>query len=585
MSGEIKALGKTPIEIIYRPNSNTTAQATFKLTTTEFNSEPCEVRVVGSAKPGKMSVNQEDAPYYYDDQREEPDEMSEYKRETSKTKTKTLLSNKPSKYAKRPTSGVKLKQIDKTKLSTFRNDGEGTARKSDHPDTARKSEFKETLDEGFLTLKTKLTADEQEFISKYRQLEELDKVKEIKFFECLGDPPITSEDIEFYKEKRQNFIDDTNMQRFKNTKYITEADTDRVIVDTNLPMELKPQLDLYQNNHFELRKRCLNLMLKYINQMVIRQRAGKRLMQIKNKLKEQHMNVNEEDKHIVFNDWKFSSDIEHPKMPVEAGLTSIKEKVEGEMPTNFDDMLPFKPIEDLDFEIYNYKPFEVPKMSHYIPVLDEKPKRQGCEHEYAIRGPRGDPASFIRPHKEKILSLPESIKKPFDMPRTYLIMPHPTLRAYVPLKKFTEIDPEFYLQPHPIPRVVPDDDLSIRADRTLDYASRFLRKNDANLMNTDIPGYVGINTIEKIPLDFFEPKEYKRCTIKEGMTCDRTLERKPVKLPAADEVDYPSDEDSGNENELEDEVIQQLDMEEGLEEKDSEFLDKNDGIISMSYNI
>lgn len=163
-------------------------------------------------------------------------------------------------------------------------------------------------------------------------------------------------------------------------------------------------------------------------------------------------------------------------------------------------------------------------------------------------------------------------------------MPHPTLRAYVPYKKFTEIDPEFYLQPHAIPRVIPEDDLSIRGDKTLDFASRFLRKNDLSLINSDIPGYVGINTIEKIPLDYFEPEEYKRCVIQEGLTCDRTLERKPVRLPHADEVDYPSDEDSGNENELEDEVIQHLDMEEGLEQKDSKFIDKNDGIISMAYN-
>lgn len=40
MQGEIKALEKTPIEIMYRPSTNTTAQAKFKMTTTEFNSKP-----------------------------------------------------------------------------------------------------------------------------------------------------------------------------------------------------------------------------------------------------------------------------------------------------------------------------------------------------------------------------------------------------------------------------------------------------------------------------------------------------------------------------------------------------------------
>lgn len=38
-------------------------------------------------------------------------------------------------------------------------------------------------DDAFATVKAKLTPNEQDFILKYRQLEELDKVKEIKFFQ------------------------------------------------------------------------------------------------------------------------------------------------------------------------------------------------------------------------------------------------------------------------------------------------------------------------------------------------------------------------------------------------------------------
>lgn len=370
LTGEIKAMDKTPIEIVYRPSTNTTAQATFKMTTTEFNSQPCIVRIVGSATAGSIDVSSKiQNPYYIEDPQsyQDIDEESEHRLDVTKTKSKTLLRNKPQQYSKRPGSGVKLKKIDQSQLSTTRKGVE----------TDRQSEDRQALVETQPTIKTKLTPDEQEFITKYRQLEELDKVKEIKFFECLGDPPITDEEIDEHRKKRKDIIDKINKMRFDNTRYTTETDTDRVVVDTDLPMELNPQLDLYQNNHFELRKRCLDLMLKYVNQMVIRQRAGKRLMQIKNKLKDQTLHVHDESKEIVFTDWKFAQNIEFPKMPVEAGLTSIKEKVEGEMPTNFDDMMPFKPIEDLDFEIYNYKPFEIPKMSHYIPVLDDKPKRQG----------------------------------------------------------------------------------------------------------------------------------------------------------------------------------------------------------------
>ena len=35
----------------------------------------------------------------------------------------------------------------------------------------------------------KLSAEEQEFIKEYRTLEELEREKGIKFFQCVGDPP------------------------------------------------------------------------------------------------------------------------------------------------------------------------------------------------------------------------------------------------------------------------------------------------------------------------------------------------------------------------------------------------------------
>jgi hypothetical protein len=171
MSGDIKPMGKTQLEIIYRPNSNTTAQATFKMTTTEFNSKPCYVRVVGASKPGDIPPRTDITYYNNQDNTYEEDE-SRYE----DTKPKTLLG---SKYTKRPTSGVKLKQIDHTQLSTTRKGPQSSKRLQE---TARNGEDTQPED-GFPVLKTKLSSDETAFIQKYRQLEELDKVKEIKFFE------------------------------------------------------------------------------------------------------------------------------------------------------------------------------------------------------------------------------------------------------------------------------------------------------------------------------------------------------------------------------------------------------------------
>lgn len=234
MVGEIKALSNTPIEILYRPSTNTTAQATFKLTTTEFNSKPEEVRVVGSAVPGTINIGTRDKIEVEDYGRgyDDIDEESDYP-PMARDRPRTLLNDKSAKYQKRPGSGVKLQKLDSNKLSTVR-DKEG-----DKP----AEEMMGTLP----TLKIKLTPDEVEFITKYRQLEDLDKVKEIKMFRCLGDPPITDEDVDFHKQRRSDYIDGKNLEKYHDTQYTTELDTD-------IPPGLNPQLDLYQNNHFELRK-------------------------------------------------------------------------------------------------------------------------------------------------------------------------------------------------------------------------------------------------------------------------------------------------------------------------------------------
>lgn len=42
----------------------------------------------------------------------------------------------------------------------------------------------------------KLSVDEQEFIKEYRKLEDLEREKGIKFFQCVGDPPHTDEFVE-----------------------------------------------------------------------------------------------------------------------------------------------------------------------------------------------------------------------------------------------------------------------------------------------------------------------------------------------------------------------------------------------------
>ena len=82
--------------------------------------------------------------------------------------------------------------------------------------------------------------------------------------------------------------------------------------------------------------------------MIIRQRAGKRLMKIKAWFKAHNIKTREDCKRMVVEDWKMSqnvfldeendvdfkfklnpNNIQYPRMPVEASLSSFKEKVEA----------------------------------------------------------------------------------------------------------------------------------------------------------------------------------------------------------------------------------------------------------------
>tara|TARA_B100000780_G_scaffold105642_1_gene73969 strand:+ start:79 stop:234 length:156 start_codon:yes stop_codon:yes gene_type:complete len=47
-----------------------------------------------------------------------------------------------------------------------------------------------------------------------------------------------------------------------------------------------PKWDIYENNHFAMRKRLVTIFLKVANKLIIRMRAGKRLKSLKKKFEE-----------------------------------------------------------------------------------------------------------------------------------------------------------------------------------------------------------------------------------------------------------------------------------------------------------
>lgn len=69
----------------------------------------------------------------------------------------------------------------------------------------------------------------------------------------------------------------------------------------------------------------------------------------------------------------------------ETNIASFLEKIDATPVINFDDLVEFKEIEELHFEVELYKPFALPAASSYEPMFKEKPYRPGCEYESTIR--------------------------------------------------------------------------------------------------------------------------------------------------------------------------------------------------------
>ena len=80
----------------------------------------------------------------------------------------------------------------------------------------------------------KLNEEELAFLIDYRRLEDLEREKGIKFFECIGDPPATDKFVNSIETKRDNFMLNTdNKMRSKDTnRFATEINNDKVCVPT-----------------------------------------------------------------------------------------------------------------------------------------------------------------------------------------------------------------------------------------------------------------------------------------------------------------------------------------------------------------
>ena len=163
-----------------------------------------------------------------------------------------------------------------------------------------------------------------------------------------------------------------------------------------------------------MRRRLVAIWLKAANLLITRNRAGKRLAKIKQKLKQEGVKSRADARRFVVEDWKNALNIKvveneaednienikfrftfslqavqsaQMKLPLEyeTNIASFMEKVEANPPINFDDLASFDHVEPLDFEIQKYQKIPLAQVSTFDPLDSDKIFRPGCEYESILK--------------------------------------------------------------------------------------------------------------------------------------------------------------------------------------------------------
>jgi hypothetical protein len=93
------------------------------------------------------------------------------------------------------------------------------------------------------------------------------------------------------------------------SRFAPAINHDRVVADTNIDLKDKPKWDAFDNNHFSMRKRLVEIFLKASNKLITRMRAGKRLTKIKERFRTEGVKSKEDAKRMVLEDWKTAQNI------------------------------------------------------------------------------------------------------------------------------------------------------------------------------------------------------------------------------------------------------------------------------------
>jgi len=386
---------------------------------------------------------------------------------------------------------------------------------------------------------------EKQFLERFNQIQMLDKEKNIKFFQCIGDPKISEEGENTIKGEREDHRN-AFLNRYENdgvTRYEVQLDQGLPIVGEIVP-KYHPTYDNLKNDNIRKRRRVLHKLMSYVSKKILKSRKKKRLDKIKKFLggattraevrqlveedwqRAEYFGVGKRD-FVMFNFQYSSNSILDMRLPlqVENSAANLSYKFELNQRIGFDDFTPIDPLPYSDIEVMGYTILDPPMIINYPPIEANRKDRKGAEEEYSISGPTG-PVEKVSDTLELMEPVPIVLKKPPNVESYKFVCPHPTLKTFVPYFDVTETDPEFALQPK---KLQFQDSLDPTTDGDYDVLYReFL---------SSAPGMDSTRAVSTIPLEFTNYYTHRF-----NLVSDFGFEENWEKM-CPDLIDKPYDED------------------------------------------
>ncbi|CAD8145233.1 unnamed protein product [Paramecium pentaurelia] len=536
IKGIVPGKGGIDISITYSPQVNVTEVMEVELKIAQFDFEPLCIKIMGS---GRFPENKKTL---------RPSSTKKLKSITNSSRPKLLQNTQEIPIGESPKPG-ETQQIEnqvQERSKTLKMTKSNKLKRS-------QSQQQESNDNiGIDKLKGRQLL-EKSYLDHFNQIQSLDKEKEMRFFQCVGDPPINESQVQDIILERQQYLNNylEDVQAKGTTRYKLLINADSTIVDYILP-ENQLSWDLDKNDTMKIKKLNLRKFVCAASRVIYKLRMEKRLQKLKAFLKgattraevrqlvnldcqkAEYSGVGKKD--FVKFTFEFNSEnIGFLKLPVQYSESNTNSSFKYTITpqTGFDDLAPFDELPSDDCEIMQYKVWEYPQIVYHPPVI-EKPLRDGAEEEKSLRGIMGPVTQILQTQTQNDNLVRKIFSKPPEVESYQILKAHKTLRLYQQFNDGTPLNTFYPLMFSKVNGIGADLDPEIAQNHQI-LKQEFVNRT---------PGYQNLNLLYELPLDQFYYQE-KNMQLSYDYGFDEQIEFYcPTIMPEKELDDYMTDDDS-----------------------------------------